>query len=66
MKYARIIENSVQEIFVPQNGFTIEESFHPDVVKLFEEISDDVQLGWIKNPDGTFSAPIVEIPADNL
>jgi hypothetical protein len=64
MKYARIVSNSVQEVFTPPDGFTIEECFHPDVVKLFEPVPDEVDVGWLKNPDGTFSAPpVVEPPA---
>ena len=57
MKYAKIIDWVVDDIFVPQTGFTIEQSLHPDVVSLFELVPDEVQMGWKKHQDGTFSAP---------
>ena len=53
MKYARIIDNTVGEVFVPLEGFTIEDSFTPQVVALFEPVSDEVEVGWIRLPNGT-------------
>ncbi len=65
MKYARLNENNkVIETFIPQKGFTIKESFHSDIAIQFIKVPIEVEQNWVKNPDGTFSAPIVEIPAD--
>lgn len=57
MKYAKIINDTVDDIFVPQAGFTIAESLHSDVAALFEQVPDEVQIGWKKHEDGSFSAP---------
>ena len=57
MKYAKIINNTVDEIFVPQAGFTIEASLHPSVCALFEAVPDEVEVFWKRHEDGTFSAP---------
>lgn len=59
MKYARLDNsNIVSEIFTPQPGFTIQESFTPEVVNMFEPVTDDVEIGWQKNSDGSFSPPL--------
>jgi len=55
MKYARIIDNVAIETFVPQEGFTIEESFHPDVASLFVAVPDDVTTNSTINADGTWN-----------
>ena len=54
MKYARIIDNVAIETFVPQEGFTIQESFHPDIASQFVEVPDEVTANSTKNPDGTW------------
>lgn len=61
MKYARIVENTVDDIFVPQAGFTIEESLHEAVRVLYEQVPEEVQVGWKKHQDGSFSAPPPEV-----
>jgi hypothetical protein len=67
MKYARIINNVVSDTFVPQTGFTIEESFTPEVVAMYEIIPEEVDAGWKRHQDGTFSAPIpTTIPVASL
>lgn len=53
MKYARFVENICQEI-IEVDPTTI---FHPEVAAMFESIADEVQVLWIKNPDGTITAP---------
>ena len=58
MKYAKIINSTVDDLFVPQSGFTIENSLHPDVACLYEAVSDDVGVGWKKHLDGSFSEPL--------
>jgi hypothetical protein len=67
MKYARIIDNIVQDTFVPQPGFTIEESFHADVAALYVAVSDEVDHLWKRHNDGSFSAPTpVTIPVTEI
>ena len=55
MKYARIVNNKVNEVFTPPQGIDISECFHPDVVKQFVAVSDEVEAGWIF--DGVNFAP---------
>lgn len=50
-KYARLINNVVQEVFIPMAGFTIEESFTPEVVAMFQLCPDDVEAGWLYDPN---------------
>lgn len=57
MKYARVIGTFVQEVFTPPTGFAIEDCFTPEVVAMFESVPDEVDGGWTKHDDGTFSAP---------
>ena len=62
MKYARVNNSGVvQEVFVAATG-SISEYFHPDVAKLFVPVADDVQANWVKNKDGTYSAPPPPLP----
>ena len=58
MKYARIINGAVNDFFEPLPGFTIEQCLHPELAAQYEPISSDVEIGYLKNPDGSFSAPI--------
>lgn len=58
MKYAKLVNSTVDDLFVPQSGFTIEDSLHPDVIALFEVVPDEVDIGWKKHLDGSFSAPL--------
>jgi hypothetical protein len=55
MKYARIIDNVAIEVFKPQEGFTLAESFHPDIAALFSEVPDAVTANSAKNEDGTWN-----------
>jgi hypothetical protein len=57
MAYARIVENVVVEIVTPVPGFAISQCFHPDIVAQIETVADDVQVGWVKQEDGSFAAP---------
>lgn len=59
MKYARIHEGSVAEIYAPIEGFTIEQCFHASLVAQMTPCSDDVQAGW-SYVDGVFTDPAVE------
>lgn len=67
MKYVRVVYDSVQEVFTPINDLQIENYFHPDVVAQFEQATDEVEVGWKKHADGTFSAPLPsEIPVASV
>lgn len=57
MKYAKVNNGVVDDIFVPQAGFTIEQSLHPAVAALFNQVPEEVQIGWLQQEDGSFSAP---------
>lgn len=58
MKYARVIDSIVQETFVPPSGFEIGDCFHPDLCAQFEQVGDEVQQGYVKHADGSFTAPV--------
>ena len=56
MAYARIQDNTVVEIVKPVEGFSIQQCFHPDLLKNIIPCSDDVQSGWAYKPEtGQFS-----------
>jgi hypothetical protein len=56
MKYARMFGNVAGEIFTPPENVSITECFTPEVVALFTAVPDDVEVGWRKQPDGSFVA----------
>lgn len=61
MKYAMFdLKDSVTHTFVPQQGFTIEESFTAEVVAMYVVVPEEVEAGWKRHQDGTFSAPTPE------
>jgi hypothetical protein len=57
MKTARIQNNVVAEILVPVEGFTLDQCFHPTILAACEQVEDEVQVGWVKQEDGSFAAP---------
>jgi hypothetical protein len=57
MKYARIVNDTVIETFVPHSGATIEECFTPDLVAQFIICPDEVEPRWI-HKDGVFFIPV--------
>jgi len=58
MKYARILNNFVQEVLVPHSTSTdIKDYFTEEIANQFVQVDDSVEAGMIKNQDGTFSAP---------
>ena len=61
MKKARVSNNIVQEIFTPFGGFQLADCFVPEVAALFEDVPDNVEQGWIKHADGSFTAPVVPV-----
>lgn len=61
MKKARVLNNTVQEIFTPFGGFELADCFTPEIVALFEDVPDDVEQDWIKHADGSFTAPVAPV-----
>lgn len=59
MKYARLIDNIVIEVFTPPVNVGIEECFTPEIAAQFEPCPEAVDQNWLKLPDGTFSEPPV-------
>lgn len=57
MRYGRIVDNTVIEILIPIEGFEIADCFAPAIVATLCLIADDVQVGWVKQEDGSFAAP---------
>jgi hypothetical protein len=59
MKYARVIDNKVWEVFTPPTGVDISECFTAELVAQFIECPEYTEQDYTY--DGTnFSAPIVE------
>jgi hypothetical protein len=58
MKYARIINNKVYEIFVPHSGGTIEQYFTPEIVAQFIECPEEVESNWTYE-NNEFIAPLL-------
>ena len=61
MRYGRIVDNAVVEIVTPIEGFDIADCFAPAIVATLALITDDVQIGWVKQEDGSFVDPTVEV-----
>lgn len=66
MSYARIQDNTVVEIVKPVDGFSIQQCFHPDLLKSIFSCPDNVQVGWSYDADtGAFTAPSEpEVPVE--
>lgn len=65
MKYARILSNNtVIETFTPPTGFSLADCFHPSIASQFVEVSDGVEANWVKQGDGSFSAPSNSAPTE--
>ena len=63
MKYARILNNFVQEVLVPHSTSTdIKDYFTEEIANQFVQVDDSVEAGMIKNQDGSFTMPLVEEP----
>jgi hypothetical protein len=63
MKYARIVDNKVWEVFTPPVGVDISDCFTAELVAQFIECPSDVEANW-DYTDGEFVAPY--IPADQV
>ena len=59
MKYIKIENNIVVNVLEPIAGFDITECFHPQVLASCVQV-EEAEIGWIKQEDGTFAAPVVE------
>ena len=58
MAYARIQGNAVVEILKPVDGFSIQQCFHPELLKNAISCPDEVQVGWSYDAEaGAFTAP---------
>jgi len=53
----RVENNVVVEILQAIPGFSIEQSFHPDLLSQCFDWDGVAQVGWVLNEDGTFSDP---------
>lgn len=62
MKTARIQDNVVVEFLLPVPGHTLAECFHPGVLEQCAEVDDTVELDWVRQDDGTFTAPAPATP----
>lgn len=62
MKYAKIINGVVEDVFVPQAGFSLEDSLHRTVAAQLAPVPEEVEILWKQHQDGSFSAPPPAIP----
>lgn len=56
-KYARIVDNTVIELFTPPVGVDISECFTPELVAQFIECPADVEQNW-EYSNNKFTKPI--------
>lgn len=60
-KYARIENKIAVEVLTPPDGFTLEQSIHPDLVYLFTEVPDNVTVSSTIDSKGKWAiAPVIE------
>lgn len=59
MKYIKVENNVVVNVLEPIDGFDITECFHPQVLASCVQV-EEAEIGWVKQEDGTFAAPVVE------
>lgn len=66
MAYARIQGDTVTEMVKPVDGFSIQQCFHPDLLKNVISCPDEVQAGWSYDAEtGVFAAPPApEVPVE--
>jgi hypothetical protein len=57
MKYARIVDFIVFEVFIPPAGFELTDCFTPEVASQFSLCADDIQGGWVVHADGNITPP---------
>ncbi len=57
MRFGRLINGVIVDVFTEPAGFVIAECLVPELVLLYEAIPDGVDRGWIKQQDGSFTAP---------
>lgn len=67
MKYARVIDNFVREVFIEPAGFTIQGCFTPEIAQQFIQCPDHIEANWtIEN--GVYVEPVVieiKLPLDS-
>lgn len=62
MKYAKIEDLIIQEVFVPPEGVDISECFHPDIAALFVLVPDEAEVRdeYSNNTLTKYVPPVVE------
>jgi hypothetical protein len=58
---ARIVNDTVVEILTAIPGYLIEDCFHSSIIAQCEDVSEEVQVGWVKDETGEFKAPEPEV-----
>lgn len=62
---ARISNNTIVEVLVPVDGFSIEDCFHPSILIGCIPLPEGAGVGWTQQEDGSWAAPVVpETPAE--
>ena len=57
MKYARIVNSIVYEVFILPAGFELTDCFTPEVAAQFSSCDDEVEGGWLVHADGNITPP---------
>jgi hypothetical protein len=61
MRYAKSVNNTIVNIYISPEGFTIFDCFHPSLACEYFEADESIQLGYVLQEDGTWAEPpIVE------
>jgi len=55
---AKIHNNTIVEILVAVGGHAIEDCFHPSIIAQCISIPEGAEVGWTKQEDGSWIAPI--------
>ena len=63
--YARVVDNVAVELFTPNEGFTIDESFHPIVRAMFQEVPDGTVVNSVF-VDGKWIPPQIPKEDENV
>ena len=56
MKYGRIVNNTIQEVFEETDNKTLTDFFHKDLASLFQEIPEKADYGYYLD-NGVWTAP---------
>lgn len=61
MKTARVENNKVVEFLTAATGFELKDCYHPLIIAMCQEVSDEVEIGWEWQNTGEFKAPEPEV-----